>query len=304
MMKKLTLAPLEKPVSVLAQGSVMMRRDDLDWSFALLDACLENGINTFDLAWIYNKSDIVGKWVRSRGVRKDVVLYTKLCHPSGGPRVSPENFEADLHAELERSGLDYFDVVGFHRDDPSVPVGELVDVAVMMQEQGLMLGTAVSNWLVPRIEEFDAYAESIGHPGLLFNNPNMSLATVNEPMWVDCHTLPQDEYDWHVQTGKPLWSWSSTGGGFFAEVESDDVRRVYHNAVNFGRLAWAKEWGSKHGMSPVQVALAWVLRQPFSTVAIVGSQTVEQVKDNARTAQMEIADSDWAEFLAGLSDIA
>jgi len=284
--------PDGRDLSVLAIGCVGFTPDAQDRTDEMLDAWVENGGNIIDTAWVYGGGEAttsVGNWLQKRGVAEQVCIYTKICHPWGEPRFGPEFFLEDLAAERERLQVECIDVVGFHRDGPEVPISEMMSAVVSAYEAGHFKALAASNWTIERVAAWNAYAEVHGGVPFAFNNPNLSLATVNEPMWGGCLTAGDEERSWHASTGLPLWSWSATGGGFFAEVDNDDVRRVYHNEENFRRLERARELGSKRGLKPVQVALLWTLHQPFPTRAIVGPQTVGQIAELATVASESLS---------------
>ncbi len=279
--------------SRLVQGSVPFSHEKEANAFAILDAFWELGGNAIDLALIYRggqSTEVAGEWIRSRGVEDEVVLYTKGCHPSEGPRVTPRDIREAVETELGRLKMDSVAFFGFHRDEPSVEVEPLVEELGKLRDEGKVTGWAASNWELPRILEFNVAAERLGLPGFAFNNPNLSLGTVNEPMWGGCHTLPEEEYRWHVETGYPLWSWSSTGGGWFAFLENEDMTRVWDNSVNRSRREKAKELGAKYGMSAIQVALAWVLARPFPVWALVGCESAVEIRGLAGVFDVEMGE--------------
>lgn len=302
MIERVACSGIGKPVSRLVLGSVMFGRCPQDLTDSVLDAFWEVGGNAVDLGWLYydgKSTAAVGDWARRRGVVGEAVFYTKGCHPLAEPRVRPEIMESDLRDELERLGVGFIDLFGLHRDEVSVPVGEIVGKATELRDAGLMGALAGSNWTLERVREFRAEAERTGGLTMDVNNPNYSLATVNEPMWADCLTAGEAEEAFHSESGMALWSWSSTGGGWFAEVESEDVARVYDNEVNRGRLARARAWGAERGLKPVQVALAWALSAPFPVWAIVGPQSPEQVRELAEASRVELSPSERAWLASG-----
>ncbi|MBX3111396.1 MAG: aldo/keto reductase [Fimbriimonadaceae bacterium] len=287
-------------VSRLVLGTVPLHIDRYEDAARLLDTFWGLGGNAFDLAHIYNDGGghrALGRWLRERGVRDEAVLYDKGCHPYGSPRVTPGHIEADLLEDLERLGLSHVEFWAFHRDDPAVPVGPLVDKLDELKRRGLVRHWGASNWTVGRVQEFDAYAAQTGRQGFAVNNPNLSLATVNEPMWADCHTLTAEERAWHTQTQFPLFSWSSTGGGWFAHVETADVTRVYANDENRARRERAEVLGKKVGATGNQVALAWTLAQPFPVWALVGPADPDQLRANAEATHITLSPADlrWLE---------
>lgn len=277
-------------VSRLIMG-VVMTEDNYSEQKAVYDRYWELGGNTFDLAYIYGGGSCtkaVGRWIAEHGLKNEAVIYDKGCHHAAGPRVSPEDMESDLTAELERLGMEQIAFWTFHRDNPSYPVGPLVDKAAEWARQGRVQWVGGSNWLVNRIVDWNTDAVTKGVRGMSHNNPNLSLATVNEPMWAEAHTITQEEKDWHRQTQFPLFSWSSTGGGWFAEVDSPDVRRVYSNPVNESRRQRAKEMAKDKGLNAVQIALAYTLSHPFPVWALVGPYTVGQLEELAEASEVRL----------------
>lgn len=261
-----------------------------DESFAILDAFWEFGGNAIDLGWLYRggeSSTVAGEWVRARGLESEAVLYTKGCHPLEAPRVSAEVVRSDFEDELRRTGLDHIAFFGFHRDDPTKELEPIVEELGRLRAEGKVTAWGASNWTVARIEEFNRIAESLGVARFAFNNPNMSLGVVNEPMWSGCHTLPEDEYRWHIEHNYPLWSWSSTGGGWFAFVQNDDMTRVWDNPTNRARREKANTLATEYGLDAVHAALAWVLDQPFPTWAIVGNYSPDQARSNAKVFEVD-----------------
>ena len=117
-----TLPGIDKPVSRIAQGCMMLSPDDLNASFAILDAAFERGITAFDNGHVYGGGAcdrVFGQWVRDRGIADRVVMLAKGAHHNQDrKRVTPFDVEADIADTLARSGLDHLDCWMFHRDDP------------------------------------------------------------------------------------------------------------------------------------------------------------------------------------------
>ena len=122
--------------------------------------------------------------------------------------------------------------------------------------------------------------------GFSVSSPNLSLAMPNEPMWWEAYTVDRAGRDWYEKTGFPLFAWSSAGGGFFAGIPSDDVKRVYHNDTNFARLERAKKMAEEKGTSVNHLALAWTLNQPLNVWALAGMNTVEQIHQNLEALEI------------------
>ena len=96
-----TLPGLDKPVSRLIQGTVMVNSAEQERSFRLLDEVFALGCTAFDTAHVYGDGDnerTVGRWVRERGLRDRVVIIAKGAHHNADrQRVTPFDISADLH---------------------------------------------------------------------------------------------------------------------------------------------------------------------------------------------------------------
>ena len=120
-----------KPVARVVQGTAMIRADEEENAFALLDEVFEGGGTAFDTAHQYANGDaerVFGRWVCKRGVRDEVGVVGKGAHHSRDrDRVNPFDITADPHDSLARVGFDHIDLYLLHRDDPSVPVGLIIE---------------------------------------------------------------------------------------------------------------------------------------------------------------------------------
>lgn len=307
---------LAKPVSRICQGGMMLGTGErIEATFALLDAAVEHGITTFDLAHVYGGGDCeraLGQWVTARGNREDVVIIDKGCHPAGPQkRVSPADISADIADHLERLHTDYVDIWMFHRDDPEVPVGPLVERCNEHLRRGEIRAYGGSNWTVARIREANAYAEEHGLVGFAGSSPNFSLAEqVQSPWGPDCVTIsgPRHAADrqWYAQTGTPLFTWSSIARGFFSgrlrrETFDPEAGQLEGHAIrsyvcddNWERLERVYDLAQRRGLTVPQVALAWVLGQPLNIFALVGGATPAEVAANAATIDIELTADDIA----------
>ena len=146
-MKYSQIDGIDKPVSRLLQGSIMLSQDDRDGNFRLLDACFENGFNAFDSAHSYGggfTDSELGAWIASRGIRDEVVILAKGAHPEKGiaDRVRPEYIRSDLEESLERLQTDTVELYLLHRDSRDYPVGEIVDVRMRRKPRERSVCTA------------------------------------------------------------------------------------------------------------------------------------------------------------------
>jgi aryl-alcohol dehydrogenase-like predicted oxidoreductase len=263
------------------------RTAEIDRVFAALDAFVELGGNAVDTAHIYGPDThkTIGHYLRERG-RDSLILLDKGAHPYGRNRVTEEDIRSDLLENQERMEIEHTDFFVLHRDDPEIPVEHIVDWLNVYVREGRISAFGGSNWHHSRIAAGNAYALASGQQGFSISSSNLALATPIEPMWGGALSLDDEARAWYEESQFPLFSWSSGAGGFFAGVESDNVRRVYHNDANFAKRERAKEVGVAHGASATQIAVAWLLNQPLTVAAIIGARTDAEVRESLAVASL------------------
>jgi len=305
---------IDKPVSRLVQGSVMVSTRDLEGSFRLLDAIFALGCNTFDTAHVYGQGDnerAMGRWVHERGIRDQVVIIGKGAHHNADrKRVTPFDITADLFDSLARFKFDYIDLYLLHRDDPSVPVGPIVEVLNEHLAAGRIRAFGGSNWSHRRIAEANEYAAAHGLTPFVASSPNFSLAEQYREPWEGCISIsgPQNEEAraWYAEQRMPLFTWSSLAGGFFSgRLRRDnldtfedylDKLAVYSYAgeENFRRLERVQQLAEEKGLSIPQIALAYVMSQPLDIYALVGCRTPEEFAANLAALEVRLTPEECA----------
>lgn len=318
MMEYGSVPGVNKPIARLVQGSVMLSMKRLEESFALLDAIYEQGGNTFDTAHGYGAGDCertLGRWIKDRGLRDQIVVIGKGAHHNQDrQRVTPFDITSDLHDSLARQQTDYIDLYLLHRDDPSQPVGPIVEVLNEHKRAGKICAFGGSNWSVARLQEANAYAEAHGLEGFVASSPNFSLAVQSKPPWPNCISIsgPQGEAEraFYQKTQMPLFTWSSLAGGFFSgritrenanSFESGPDKlcaETYGLEENFERLDRVRVLAEERGMSLAQIATAYVLSQPLNIFALVGCRTAGEFRENvaASTLRLTPAEIAWLEL--------
>ena len=297
-----------KPIARLVQGTVMVTSKDLERSFALLDAVYELGGTTFDTAHGYGGGDCertVGRWVRERGLRDQVVIIGKGAHPYGGrQRVTPADITSDLHESLERLQTDMIDLYLLHRDDASVPVGPIVEVLNQHHQAGKIGAFGGSNWSTARLAEANAYAAVRGLTPFVASSPNFSLAVQVKAPWDGCISISgpngQAERAWYAANNMPLFPWSSLAGGFFSgRFRRDNLDtfdsyldklcvETYCVEPNFERLDRAEQLGREKGLTIPQIATAYVLSQPLDIFPLVGCASGEEFRANLEASAVRL----------------
>jgi Predicted oxidoreductases (related to aryl-alcohol dehydrogenases) len=307
-MKYGSVPGVEKQVSRLVQGTVPISTKKLDESFALLDAVVAQGGNAFDTAHVYGGGDnerALGQWMKDRGNREQIVVLAKGCHHNQDrKRVTPFDIAADLHDSLARMQVEYVDLYVLHRDDPSVPVGPIVEALNHWKNEGLVRAFGGSNWSYDRIREANDYAVTHGLTKFAATSPNFSLANQIREPWAECITIsgPQNEAarQCYRETQIAVFAWSSLAGGFFSgRITRENTQDwqdyfmklavdCYAVEENFQRLDRVKELAARKGATIPQIAMAWVMSQGLNLFALVGCNNGEEYAANAAALEIEL----------------
>ncbi|MET0262439.1 MAG: aldo/keto reductase [Rariglobus sp.] len=282
------------PVSRLVMGCDNQRT--MPHGAAMWDDYFERGGNTFDTAWLYGgglQERLLGQWMKNRGVRKDVVVIGKGGHT---PHCTPEGITRQLHESLERLQTDRVDIYLMHRDNLELPVGELVDMLNEHVRAGRIGIFGGSNWSVERTAAANRYAKRKGLQGFGALSNNFSLARMVDPVWGGC-IASSDEASrkWLKKTQLPLFAWSSQARGFFTDRAGRDkttdaeLLRCWYSDDNFARRERAIELAAKKGVSPIAIATAYVLHQPFPTFALIGPRTIAETVSSLECLGVELS---------------
>jgi len=291
-------------------GSTMGEKE----SFALMDAFFEMGGNFLDTAhgyadWVKGyegrciSEQTIGKWMKARRNRDKVVLGTKggwVHYRTQKLMSSREELVAQIERSRKELGIDCIDVYWLHRDDPKYPVSHFMDLLNEQRDRGHIRCLGCSNWTVARITEANAYAAANGLEGFSANQMWWSLATPDLAAYGDPTTVAMDAegYEFHLRTGMTAVPYSPQAKGFFNKLDEKGLDgmdefcgRVFGCRENVARLARLKQVAAQAGASIAQVALAWLLAQPFPTIPIIGSRTMEQLRDTVRATEMKLTDA-------------
>jgi len=292
-MKYASIEGLDKKVSRLLMG--VDNQTTIAHATVMFDDFVEQGGNAFDTAWVYGggrNERLLGQWVKNRGIRRDVVILDKGAHT---PWCTPDYLTRHLFESLDRLQMDYLDIYLMHRDNPAVPVGEFVDILDEHRKAGRIRIFGGSNWTMERLDAANAYAKKKGIAGFAALSNNLSLARMIDAVWAGCLSSGDPEFRaWLRKTRMPLISWSSQARGFFTERARPDDRsdeelvRCWYSDDNFERQKRAKDLARMKGVLPINIALAYVLCQPFPTFAIIGPRTLEETRVSLAALDVEL----------------
>lgn len=302
------IAGLGDRVSRLVLGSVAFSSMPFERVAELIDAYVAAGGTALETAHDYGRGAtevIIGRWLAESRARDRVLVITKGAQHDQqtlARRVTPESIAGDLDDSLERLGVEVVDLYILHRDDPAVPVAPIIECLNEQLNGGRIRAFGASNWTHRRLAEANAAAAARGMVGFAVSSPNLALAVPKEPIWHEVLSIAGDRaaLDWYRRSQLPVMPWSSQARGFFAgPFPADDPRaaemaRVYDREDNLERRRRAGEAATRHGCTPTQVALAWVLHQPFPTFALIGPRTVDELNDCLAALAIDLSPAEHA----------
>ncbi|MFF9607474.1 aldo/keto reductase [Streptomyces sp. NPDC014684] len=282
-------------------GNVFGWTADEKTSFDVLDAYTAAGGNFVDTAdsysaWIEgNKGGesetIIGKWVKARGNRSDVVIATKVSQHPEYQGLSAANIRAAADASLRRLDTDYIDLYYTHFDQPEVPVEEIVGALDELVKAGKVRQIAASNISPERLRASLDFSDREGLARYVALQPHYNLVsrdTYEGPLQdlaarEGLAAVPYFSLASGFLTGKyrPGTTVDSARAGSAAKhLESERGQRV---------LTALDEIAAAHDAPVATVALAWLAAQPTVTAPIASARTVEQLPALLGVAELRLS---------------
>jgi aryl-alcohol dehydrogenase-like predicted oxidoreductase len=265
-------------------------------------AALDEGISTFDTADVYaggRAEEVLGRALH--GVRRESVeICTKVYWPLGdGPNnagLSRKHITESLHNSLRRLGTDYVDLYQAHRYDHETPLEETLRAFDDLVRAGKALYIGVSEWRAEEIAAALRIAADMGLDRIVSNQPQYNM------LWrvIEPEVLPLCEREGIGQiVFSPIAQGILTGkyqpgaeppAGSRATDEKSGARFIsrWMNDAVLTAVAGLPALAAEAGLTPAQLAVAWVLQNPGVSAAIVGATRPEQVKDNAGAAGVRL----------------
>lgn len=281
---------------------------------AMLRRAFDRGVTHFDLANNYgppygSAEETFGRVLASdlKPYRDELIVSTKAGwdmwpgpYGDGGSR---KYLIASLDQSLRRMGLDYVDIFYSHRMDPETPIEETIGALVQIHRQGKALYVGISSYTPEATRRAAEILKAEGVP-LLIHQPDYSMLS----RWIEDGLLDAlEEAGAGCIAFSPL-AQGLLGGRYLSGVPEDaraakdfSLRRERLTDALVGRLRGLNDIAAARGQSLAQMAIAWVLRDPRVTSALIGARTVEQL-DNSLDAVKALDFS--AEELAAIDGFA
>jgi L-glyceraldehyde 3-phosphate reductase len=264
---------------------------------AILRYAFDRGITHFDLANNYgppygSAEENFGRVMATdfRTHRDELIISTKAGWdmwpgPYGDVGGSRKYLIASCDQSLKRMGLDYVDIFYSHRVDPDTPLEETMGALAALHQQGKALYVGISSYSPELTREAAAILAEHKVP-LLIHQPSYSmlnrwieegLLDTLEDLGTGCiafSPLAQGLLSTKYLNGVPDDARAAKQGSFSRSLITED---------NIERIKALNEIAKGRGQTLAQMAIAWVLRDPRVTSALVGARTVEQLADTLKS---------------------
>ncbi len=293
-----------------------------------LDHALAHGVNFLDTAEVYpvppraetqgRTESYLGSWLRTRQCRNKVIIASKVAGPGeigahirGGPRLNREHIRRAIEDSLRRLQTDYLDLYQLHwperptncfgklgyeyqDEDDWVPLHESLEVMGELIREGKIRYVGVSNETPWGVMSFLKLSEihhlprivSVQNPYSLLNRSyEVGLAEISHREAVGL--LAYSPLAFGVLSGKYLDHARPAG----ARLTLFERFQRYSNEQAEQATAAYVELARRHGLSPAQMALAYVYSRPFLTSMIIGATSLEQLSENIASAELELSDA-------------
>jgi aryl-alcohol dehydrogenase-like predicted oxidoreductase len=293
-------------------GNVFGWTADEKASFEVLDAYVAAGGNFIDTADVYSawapgnsggeSEAIIGRWMKARGNRADIVVATKVGMLTGYEGTSRDIVRKAVDESLKRLDTDYIDLYYAHRDFTDRPVEEAVEALNEQVELGKVRLIGASNFSGQRLEQALRFSESenlakyaavqnkyslVERDDVEGGTPTVASVALAESVSV----LPYSSLASGFLTGKyrdGITVDSPRAGGASAYLD-DRGRRI---------LSALDDIAAAHSTSVTAVSLAWLLAQPSVAAPIASARDTTQLPDLLAAAHLSLADDEVAALTA------
>ncbi|HEV7312949.1 aldo/keto reductase [Sphingopyxis sp.] len=288
-------------------GNVFGMTAGREASFAVLDRFVEHGGGMIDTADVYSawvpghkggeSESMMGAWLKASGARDSILIATKVGMMPGG--LKPDRIREAVQGSLDRLGVDTIDLYFAHKDDPDVPLGEVLGAFAELVDAGIVRAIGASNYSADRLAEALRVADEAGLPRFTAMQPELNL--------LDRAQYEGALQDLCVAEGLGVVTYFSLASGYLTGKyrSVDDIGgsargprvKPYVEGKGPAMLAAMDAIAAETGATLSQIALAWVAAQPGVTAPIASATTAEQLDELIGSLDLVLSD----EQLAALS---
>ena len=285
-----------------------------DWVLTVEDArehfaeALEAGVNFFDTANVYSvgvSEEITGRWLGEMANRDEIVVATKVYGPmsSGQNRggLSRKAILQSCDASLKRLRMDYIDLYQIHRFDFTVPLEETLEALDSLVRTGKVryLGaSSMAAWqfakalFLQKEHGWHRFVSMQNHYNLVYREEEREM----NPLCID--------------QGVGLIPWSPLARGFLAgnrsaadkggetvRAKSDEFAKdMYFRESDFEILGAVEKIARQRGVTPSQIACAWILQAPGVSAPIVGATKLKHLKESIEAVAIKLSAEEVSEL--------
>ena len=285
-----------------------------DWVLTVEEArehfaeALEGGVNFFDTANVYSvgvSEEITGRWLNEMANRDEIVVATKVYGPmsSGQNRggLSRKAVLQSCDASLKRLRMDYIDLYQIHRFDFTVPLEETLEALDSLVRAGKVryLGaSSMAAWqfakalFLQREHGWHRFVSMQNHYNLVYREEEREM----NPLCID--------------QGVGLIPWSPLARGFLAgnrsaadkggetiRAKSDEFAKdMYFRESDFEVLGAVEKIAQQRGVTPSQIACAWILQAPGVSAPIIGATKLKHLKESIEAVSIKLSAEEVSEL--------
>ena len=284
-------------------GNVFGWTVDEKAGFAILDAFVEEGFSAIDTAegypnWVPGNppgmsETIIGKWMKARGNRDAVHIFTKVNSGKKPGGLKPDNIAASFDASLKRLQTDYVDVYFSHWPDAEASHEETLGAYDPMVRAGKVRAVGASNYTAEMVNEAQEVSVIKSLPRYEVLQPRFNLYDRAE---FDALRDTVAEYEMGTVVYYSLASGFLTGkyrskADLGKSARGGGIER-YMNEKGEAILAALDQVAKANDATPAEVSLAWLVAQPGVTAPIASATSVEQVRSLAKGVRLKLSDED------------
>ena len=292
-------------------GNVFGWTADEKTSFAVLDAFVAGGGNAIDTADVYSawvpghagggqSETVIGKWLKQRQRRDDVLIFTKVGMELGPDKkgLSKARVKQAVEDSLRRLQTEYIDLYQSHKDDTTLPVSEPLEAYAELLKEGKIRAIGASNFKAERLQDALDAAQN-GLPRYESLQPEYNL--------YDREVFEQEDLLVVQQNGLGVIPYFSLASGFLtgkyrgaADLQKsqrgDGIGKKYLNDKGQKILAALDAVADRHSATQAQVALAWLMQAPGITAPIASGTSPGQVQELVEAMDLQLTAADVAEL--------
>jgi len=281
-------------------GNVFGWTADETTSRRLLDAFVDGGFNAVDTADVYSawvpghvggeSEGVIGRWLKARGRRDDVLILTKVAMWPAQPGLSAANIAAAVEGSLKRLQTDYIDLYQAHQDDAATPIEEALEAFDRLVKAGKVRAIGASNFSPERLSASLETSRTRGVARYETIQPRFNL--------YDRHEVEGPLAELAAREGLGIIPYYGLAAGFLtgkyrseADLEGRSRGRTvkpYLDDRGLKILAALDEAAKAVGASQAQVALAWIMAHPAITAPLASATSVEQLNELMGAARLTL----------------